>query len=103
FPNSISSSDLIRVIWALRHGMVELAREGTTNHPGLLLFDEPRQQGTKEVSFGALLERASKAAEYNQQVVFFTSEARDNLRRNLEGLPHEYYEFSGRVITKMLS
>jgi hypothetical protein len=98
---SISASDLIRTIWAYLTGMLELAREAKTNHPGLIVFDEPRQQSTKEVSFRQLLRRASSALEYGQQVIFFTSEATDNLRNYLEGLPHVLTKCEGRMIQKL--
>jgi hypothetical protein len=30
--------------------MVELSRQEQVNHPGILIFDEPRQQSTKETN-----------------------------------------------------
>jgi predicted nuclease with TOPRIM domain len=98
---SISASDLIRTIWSSLLGMAELAREMPTNHPGLVVFDEPKQQSAKEVSFQMLLRRASSAADYSQQVVFFTSEKPDNLRGYLDGVPHTLTEFEGHIIQKL--
>ena len=72
--NSISASDLIRTIWAYLLGMLEVSRSTTTNHPGLVVFDEPRQQSTKDLSFRELLKRASESGRFGQQVIFFTSE-----------------------------
>jgi hypothetical protein len=97
---SISASDLIRTIWSYLHGMLEVARSSATNHPGFLLFDEPRQQSTRDVSFAELLKRASTAAQFNQQVIFFTSEKIAVLKGHLGGLPHRFIEFEGRVIGK---
>ena len=51
--NSISASDLIRTIWAYLNGMLEMARSENANHLGCILFDEPRQQGTRDLSFAA--------------------------------------------------
>jgi hypothetical protein len=96
--NSISASDLIRTIWAYLAGMLELARSGGTNHPGCILFDEPRQQSTRDVSFSELLRRASTSIEHGQQVIFFTSENLDRLRGHLAQLPHSLSTFDGRVI-----
>jgi hypothetical protein len=99
--NSISASDLIRMIWAYLHGMLELSRETKTNHPGLMVFDEPRQQSMKEVSFRELLRRASMADRNRQQVVLFTSENLDNLCSYLADLPHTLTECEGRMIRKL--
>lgn len=96
--NSISASDLIRTIWAYLQGMLEMGRAGGTNHPGCILFDEPRQQSTRDVSFSELLRRASKSQEFEQQVIFFTSENLDRLRGHLTELSHSLVAIDGRVI-----
>jgi len=97
-PTNISASDFIRVIWAYLHGMLELSREFKTNHPGLLIFDEPKQQSTKDLSFAELLKRVSSANEYNNQVIFATSEDRIKLKQILRDVTHSYIEFEGRII-----
>jgi hypothetical protein len=97
-PTNISASDFIRVIWSYLSGMLELARSYTTNHPGLLIFDEPKQQSTKDISFAELLRRASSAGQFGQQVIFATSENQVNLKSGLENLPHHYIECPGRII-----
>lgn len=98
---TISASDLIRTIWAYLSGLLEVAREETINHPGCLLFDEPRQQSTRDVSFAALLERAAASADFGQQVVFFTSENLVRLKEHMVFLNHTLREIDGRVIKKM--
>ena len=95
---NISASDFIRIIWAYLNGLIEVSRHFETNHPGLLVFDEPRQQSTKDISFAALLKQASKAASYNNQVIFGTSERDSKLKEILKDIPHEYIPFSGRII-----
>jgi hypothetical protein len=99
---TISASDLIRTIWAYQSGMLEVARETQTHHPGMLVFDEPRQQSTRDVSFAALLKRASNASKYAQQVVFFTSEEKTRLKGHLRNLDHSLHEIDGRVIKRRL-
>jgi hypothetical protein len=99
--NSISASDLIRTIWAYLNGMLEMGRSGESNHPGFILFDEPRQQSTRDVSFVELLRRASMSSSFGQQVIFFTSENLDRLQGHLSGLPHSLVALEGRVIKKM--
>lgn len=98
---TISASDLIRTIWAYQSGMLEVAREVPTNHPGMLVFDEPRQQSTRDVSFVALLKRASQASTFGQQVIFFTSEEKNRLKEHLVNLNHNLREIEGRVIKKL--
>lgn len=95
---TISASDLIRTIWAYQSGLLEVAREVPTNHPGMLVFDEPRQQSTRDVSFVALLRRASLASKFGQQVIFFTSEDKARLKEHLVDLEHSLLEIDGRVI-----
>jgi hypothetical protein len=98
---SISASDLIRTIWAYLHGMMELSRTEDTNHPGLVIFDEPRQQSTRDVSFGELMRRAATAVKFNQQVIFFTSENKEQLNAHLSGLPHTLLPIDGRVLKRL--
>lgn len=93
---SISASDLIRTIWSYLHGLLEVSRSQKTNHPGFVLFDEPRQQSARDESFKQLLKRASEAA--GQQVILFTSEKRERLDAALEGVPHSLVVFEGRVL-----
>lgn len=97
---TISASDLIRTIWAYQSGMLEVTREVLTNHPGMLLFDEPRQQSTRDVSFAALLKRASNVTKYGQQVIFFTSEEKSRIKEHLVDLDHSLHVVDGRVIKK---
>ena len=100
-PSNVSASDFIRVIWAYLTGLLELSRECKTNHPGLLVLDEPKQQSAKKVSFEKLLLRASKAEGAGDQVIFATSEDRSSLLGMLDGIPHSYLEFEGRIIKKI--
>ncbi len=99
--NSISASDLIRTIWAYLNGMLELARKVDTFHPGSIVFDEPRQQSTRDISFGALLKRASMAGAAHQQIIFFTSEDRQRLEGQLLGLDHTLNAIDGRVLKRL--
>lgn len=100
-PTNISASDFIRVIWSYLNGLRELGLEFETNHPGLLVFDEPRQQSAKDLSFERLLKRAANAEIAGHQIIFATSEKEENLKRMLEGIPHTYHAFSGHVIQQL--
>jgi len=78
-----SASDAIRLKWAYQLGLLELGREHSTNHPGMLLLDEPRQQSSSRVSFGKLLERAAARDRPDQQIIVSTSEDLDTLKEIL--------------------
>ena len=83
----MSASDQIRAVWAHLLGLVELSSEfADMRHPGILIFDEPRQQSTRDMSFEALLQQAAAVCKDGQQVIFATSEKLDRLR---EWLPEE--------------
>ncbi|MGA9188180.1 MAG: hypothetical protein WB014_06370 [Methanosarcina sp.] len=97
----VSASDHIRTIWAYLNSLLELSREFETNHLGLLIFDEPRQQDASEISYYELLKRVSKAKEYNQQVIFATSENRELIESALQNVEHTYRSFEGKMIKKL--
>jgi hypothetical protein len=87
--------------WAYQLGLLELARTERTNHPGFVVFDEPRQQETAKISFKSLLERASKAKMAGQQVIFATSEDRDELERFLSTVDCQFPVFQGRIVRRL--
>ena len=93
-----SASDAIRLKWAYQLGLLDLGTIETTNHPGVLVFDEPRQQSSAKVSFESLLKRAAAVKKNNQQVIFSTSEELQNLQRIIVNLDCDEQIFSGYVI-----
>jgi hypothetical protein len=97
----ISASDLIRTIWSYLNGMLELSRTEDTHHPGCMVFDESKQQSTRDVSFKELLKRAAVSGQFGQQVIFFTSENLRRLDSYLSGLQHTRTVIDGRVIKKL--
>jgi hypothetical protein len=99
--SDISASDSIRVIWAYLLGLFEVSRHYDTNHPKLLIFDEPRQQSANPVSFAALLRRAAGAAERGGQVLFATSEELGSLREMLEDVPHHLEVVEGYLLKRI--
>ncbi len=96
--HDISASDMVRLIWSFLLGLLELGRREDSHHPGLLLFDEPRQQDAAEVSFRELLGRAASARQAEQQVIFATSEDPGNLEVMLADVPHQLRVFEGWVL-----
>lgn len=99
-----SASDGIRIIWSYLIGLFQIASEQKTNHPRILIFDEPRQQEAKKVSFTALLKAASIASTGKGQIILATSEDEDALIKALEGSPHTLYSFpaeDGKILRKL--
>lgn len=98
-----SASDNIRVIWAYLYSLLTLDFHLVglaTNHLGVLMLDEPRQQETKEVNFKTFIERASETSSMELQVIIATSEKYDDLKRVIEGLPVNVINFQGPIISK---
>lgn len=96
-----SASDAIRLKWAYQLSLLELADEKQTNHPKLLIFDEPRQQSSSKVSFESLLRRASDSKRRKQQVIFSTSEDLETLRRITKTLDCREVIFPGYLLQKV--
>lgn len=97
----LSASDNIRTIWAYLQGLLELSRQVKTNHLGLLILDEPRQQETANISFAEFLKRSSSAARFQQQVIFATSETDENIQEMLRDVPHTCHSFIDRIVTRL--
>jgi len=97
----LSASDNIRTIWAYLLGLLEMSRSKKTNHLGLLILDEPRQQETADLSFAEFLRRASRASEFGQQIIFATSEPQEDLLPALVSIPHQYLNYNGKIITRL--
>ncbi len=97
-----SASDLIRLKWAYQLGLMEVAREhASCNHPGFLIFDEPRQQEVEQSSLGELFVRAAASGTSGQQVIVVTSEEKTTLDRLLQGLDCHYLSFDGYLIKRI--
>jgi len=94
----ISASDMIRTIWAYLNGLLELSREFSTNHLGLLVLDEPKQQETNRVSFRELFRRVESARNHKQQVIIATSEDESTLLPLLAGVTHQYISCVGQIV-----
>jgi hypothetical protein len=97
----LSASDAIRLKWAYQLALLELGRMGSTNHPGFVVFDEPRQQETAKVSFEGLLKRAAGAKAAGQQVIFATSEDREQLEALLSSVDCQLVAFQARIVRRV--
>lgn len=92
-----SASDVIRTIWAFLLALLEVSLDSQGNHPGFLVFDEPRQQMTAQMSFRELLVRSANLEA--GQVLFATSEPEEQLVSMLGELEANLIHFSGKLLT----
>jgi hypothetical protein len=76
----LSASDMIRVIWAYLISFMHACLAHGGNHPGLLIFDEPRQQETARDSYRELLQQTAEEAGTGAQILIATSETGWSLR-----------------------
>jgi hypothetical protein len=67
--HEVSASDTIRLIWAYLVGLMETGEAGETNHPGLLVLDEPGQQEIEDASLRAFLAHAATFRDRHQQII----------------------------------
>lgn len=96
-----SASDGIRVIWAYLIGLLEVGNAFETNHPGVVVFDEPRQQAAAELSFEALMRQAAETVEERGQILFATSESHDTLNRMSSGLNLSITAYRGKILERL--
>jgi hypothetical protein len=98
----VSGSDLIRMQWAYLLGLLEVGlTSGGSNHPGLLIMDEPQQQSVEESSFRAMLRYAANRK--GAQVILATSHERHELDQYLAQLGDvTLYEYNDdRILGKL--
>lgn len=98
-----SASDGIRIIWSYLIGLFKVSKEFNANHPQLLIFDEPRQQEAKKISFTALLKAASTACKGSGQIILATSEDEEILLQSLGDSAYTLISFpaeNGKILRK---
>ncbi|MGJ0626134.1 hypothetical protein [Xenorhabdus bovienii] len=99
-----SASDNIRVIWSYLYSLLMLDtydEKISTNHLGLLILDEPRQQETKDVSFQTFIKKASETFNKGKQIIIGTSEKYEELTRMLENLKVNLMHFDESIIRRI--
>ena len=98
FEVTTSASDLIRMVWACVNGLVEVARLQPTIHPGLLVMDEPKQQGAHRRDLGTFLRRLAVCGQSAQQVIITTSEEADTFAPLVENLDCMVFDFEAKIL-----
>lgn len=97
----VSASDNIRTIAAYLMTLLELARTFETHHPGLLIFDEPRQQSLSWRTFTQVFERAKTSAKFDQQVIIATSEEESRVDYLAADPEINFLNFTGKVLQRI--
>lgn len=92
-----SGSDNIRAIWAFTLGLLSVSQSFSTNHIGLVMYDEPGQHSAKENSLKAFFSKAATLCGAGAQVIITTSEPIKNLEGHLAGVPAEKFFFQDGV------
>lgn len=99
-----SASDGIRLIWSYLLSLFKLSMEFDTNHPKLVVFDEPRQQEANKLSFTSLLRSAAEICSSGGQVILATSEESAVIQESLKGINYSMYsseKHEGKIIRKL--
>lgn len=98
-----SASDNIRMIWAYLYSLMIVARstDFSTNHLGLLLLDEPRQQEARDVNFREFIRVTASSDDFDQQVIIGTSEKFTELQVAIEGLSINLRHFENDLIAPL--
>lgn len=99
-----SASDGIRIIWSYLIGLFRLQHDFEINHPGVLIFDEPRQQEANKFSFSQLLQTTSRHCQGGGQVILATSEEESVLKESLGDVSYTLKSFDkqeGKIIRKI--
>jgi prepilin-type processing-associated H-X9-DG protein len=94
----VSASDAIRLKWAYYLAMLSISRRNATDHPGLVIFDEPGQQEIETPSLTSFLEWSAENLTDRQQVVVATSEPRQSIDQILHGHRANVMYFDGFIL-----
>lgn len=97
----VSASDNIRTSCAFLLGLLEMSRIYDTNHPGLLILDEPRQQNVKWSDLTEVLTRAAEAKQSAQQVIVATSDSEARIEEICEKTDCQLVSFSGYILSRL--
>ncbi|MEP0354417.1 hypothetical protein [Paraglaciecola sp.] len=98
-----SASDNIRVIWSYLYSVLTLdhTTKLSTNHLGLLIMDEPRQQEAKNESFTNFISKAANVKDMGKQIIIGTSEKYTDLLEALVGKDTNLQHFESDIIKKL--
>jgi len=85
-----SGSDLIRTIWAYSIALLETSLLYNTNHPGLLIFDEPAQQGVGHSGFNEMMIRLASNKKVQSFVISSFNESKSYYENSVKGIEGKF-------------
>jgi hypothetical protein len=95
-----SASDLVRAIAAYTFALYKVSIEFDTNHPSLIMLDEP---GTQETAIASLKEMLTELQNYEAQSIIFASfkQSDADFNETTSGLKFKLIRSSGKFIKKL--
>jgi len=96
-----SASDYVRLKWSFYIALLQVAKQFETNHPGLLVFDEPGQQQMRETDLSSLLAWAANHIARDQQLIITTSQTKERVRDAVRAGKANVHEFDGYILKRM--
>lgn len=90
-----SASDLVRAIAAYTLSLYKVSEEFETNHPGLIMLDEP---GTQETAISTLREMLITLQSYKAQSIVFASfkQSESDFKETTEGISFHHIKAPGK-------
>ncbi len=96
-----SASDGIRLKWSYYLSLLALDENYSTNHAGLVVFDEPGQQAADPVNLTSLFQESAKVRSDRHQILIATSEKEHAIKEGLGDRPYNLISFSGYILKPM--
>jgi hypothetical protein len=97
----VSASDNVRTICSFMLSLLEVSRSLKTNHPGLLILDEPRQQNLQWSDLTEVLTRAALSKKAGQQVIVATSDSESEVKEICRKTKCEFISFPGYILQRV--
>lgn len=89
-----SASDELRNVWAFSLALMKTAQLYDGNHPGIIIFDEPKQQSVVDESFSVLCDKLI-AAGTNSQIIMGVTAFDDGVKKVINGLDKNEFTLIG--------
>lgn len=81
--------------------LLELGEQYTTNHAGLVIFDELGQQATDPVNLTSLFQESAEGRPSRHQILIATSEKESAIKEGLGERPYNLITFDGYILKPM--
>lgn len=93
-----SASDGIRLKWSYYLSLLELDENYSTNHSGLVVFDEPGQQAANPVNLTSLFQESAKVRPDRHQILIAISEKEHAITEGLGDRQYNLISFRGYIL-----